>query len=58
MNARVQRLVVRAGSDPRAAQRLADRLPGALVAQLESAGAGGRRDVEQLVRRAAKEARG
>jgi plasmid stabilization system protein ParE len=57
VNARVQRLVVHAGSDPRAAQRLADRLPAALHARLEGAPGGGRRDVEQLVRRAAREAR-
>lgn len=58
MNARVQRLVVHAGGDPGAARRLADRLPGALQAQLDGVRAvAGRRDVEQLVRRATKEAR-
>jgi hypothetical protein len=57
VNARVQRLVVHAGSDRSAAQRLAERLPAALQTQLEAAPAGGRRDVERLVRRATKEAR-
>ena len=57
MNARVQRLVVHAGSDARAARRLADRLPATLTAQLERGSVAEPRAVERLVRRAAKEAR-
>jgi hypothetical protein len=57
VSARVQRLVVHAGSDRRAAQRLADRLPATLVTQLERGSVAEPRAVERLLRRAAKEAR-
>jgi hypothetical protein len=55
--ARVGRVVVHAGSDPRAAQRIVQRLPSMLNSELAAHEIGDRRDLERLVRRAAREAR-
>jgi hypothetical protein len=55
--ARVGRIVVHAGSDPRAAQRLVRRLPGVLSDELAGREISDRRELERLVLDAAREAR-
>ena len=53
----VGRIVVHAGNDPQAAQRLVARLPSVLGSELAKHEMADRGDVERLVRDAAREAR-
>ncbi len=55
--ARVERVVLHAGSDARAAQRLVQRLPDVLSSRLAGQEITDRRDLERLLGRAAREAR-
>jgi len=57
LSVHVARVVVHAGSDRVAAQRLARRLPDSLRAELDAGGVHNVRDVTRLVRQAASEAR-
>jgi hypothetical protein len=55
MNVRVQRVVVRTAGDSQAGARLAERLPTALGTLLATNEVQSQRDVERLVRLAARE---
>lgn len=54
---RVQRVIVHAGTDTHAAQRVAGRLPDALRSALAAGQAATARDVERLIAAAARQAR-